>query len=392
MSFVELQDHPSLNDGTLWREVARTIEELQKLVHEDPRVNAPILRAEGMRYLTRLIAGVIPLTMDGWDADYPELIRFVTPYIQYGIPAADCCYHMAAVHGDHVYRLHGYRGTSRLFDVESREGHTAQLAAWKLVDRKCDFALDADGNVDILLSATPQAGNWVRIPEGPGSIVFRQYYYDWLTEQPALMRIERLGASYPPPPLSPQRVAERLQLLIDWLRNVPRACQFAVREYYEADPSTLKFVPIDFAWADLQYGKGSYRCAADEAVLLEVTPPVAPYWSIQLTSHYWEALDWNWRQTSINGHQAMLDADGKFRAVISHVDPGVPNWLDAGSHETGLITARYYKAESTPQPQLRTIKLATLREHLPAATPRIDAAERQLALQARARSVPRRMM
>lgn len=392
MSFVELSEHPALNDGSLWREVARTVEELQKLVHDDPRVNAPILRAEGMRYLTRLLAGVIPLTMDGWDADYPELIRFVTPYIQYGIPAADCCYHMAAVHGDHVYRLHGYRGTSRLFDVESREGHTAQLAAWKLVDRKCEFDIDADGHVEILLSVKPQPGNWVRIPEGPGSIVFRQYYYDWINEQPADLLIERLGASYPPPPLSPARVAERLQLLTEWLRNVPRACQHAVREYYEADPQTLKFVPIDFAWADIQYGKGIYRCALDEAVILEVTPPVAPYWSIQLTSHYWEALDWNWRQTSLNGHQAQLDADGTFRAVIAHRDPGVPNWLDAGSHEVGLITARYYKAESTPQPALRTVKLDAVREHLPAATPRISAAQRQQALQARAHSVPRRRM
>ena len=392
MSFVALSEHAALSDGSLWREVARTVEELQKLVHEDSRVNAPILRAEGMRYLTRLIAGAIPLTMDGWDADYPELIRFVTPYIQYGIPAADCCYHMAAVHGDHVYRLYGHRGTSRLFDVESREGHTAQLAAWKLVDRKCEFEVDANGQVEIVLSATPQPGNWVRIAEGPGSIVFRQYYYDWLHEQPALMRIERLGATYPPPPLSPQRVAERLQLLIDWLRNVPRACQHAVREYFEAPTGTLKFVPIDFAWADIQYGKGVYRCAPDEAVILEVQPPVAPYWSIQLTSHFWEALDWNWRQTSLNGHQAVLDADGIFRAVIAHEDPSVANWLDAGSHETGLITARYYKAASTPQPQLRTVKLKDLAHKLPAGTARVTAEQRQQQLRARAASVPRRLM
>ena len=392
MSFVALHEDPRLNDGTLWREVARTVEALQQLVHDDPRVGDAITRAEGMRYLTRLIAGVIPLTMDGWDADYPELIKFVTPYIQYGIPAADCCYHTAAVHGDHVYRLRGYRGTSRLFDVESREGHTAQLAAWKLVDRKCEFDVDANGHVDIVLSAKPQPGNWVRIAEGPGSIIFRQYYYDWLTEQPAQLTIERLGATYPPPPLSPQRVAERLQLLIDWLRNVPRACQHAVREYYEAEAGTLKFVPIDFAWADIQYGKGIYRCAADEAVILEVTPPLAPYWSIQLTSHYWEALDWNWRQTSLNGHQAVLDDDGVFRAVIAHADPGVANWLDAGSHQTGLITARYYKAASTPLPRLRTVPLAELSKHLPATTRRVTPEERQLALGERARSVPRRQM
>src|SRR5690606_15149565 len=138
----------------------------------------------------------------------------------------------------------------------------------------------------------------------------------------------------------------------------------------------LKFVPIDFAWADIQYGKGIYRCAPDEAVILEVVPPVAPCWSIQLTSHFWEALDWNWRQTSLNGHQAVLDDDGVFPAVIAHIHPGVPNWLDAGSHTTGLVTARYYKAASIPQPRLRTVKIAALRSELPATTPHIDAAQR----------------
>ncbi|MET0987826.1 MAG: DUF1214 domain-containing protein [Steroidobacteraceae bacterium] len=385
-------DEPRLSDGTLWREVARTIEQLQKLVLEDARIDSPLLRAEGMRYLTRLIAGVIPLTMDGWDSDYPTLIKFISPYLQYGIPAADCCYHTAAVHGDHVYRIHGQRGTSRLFDIESREGHTAHLAAWKLVDRRCDFTVDAEGYIEVVLSTKPQPGNWVRIPAGPGSLIVRQYFYDWLTELPALLAIDRIGATYPPPPLTPKRVTQQLELLIDWLRQVPVACQRAVDEYFTVDRSTMKFTAIDFAWRDIQYGKGTYRCGADEAVILEVTPPPAPWWSIQLTSHFWEALDWNLRQTSINGHQAVLDADGKFRAVISHVDPGVPNWLDAGGHEVGLITARYYKAESTPLPQLRHVALGELRRELPAATPVVTPRQRQVSLWNRAQSVPRRLM
>ena len=41
------------------------------------------------------------------------------------------------------------------------------------------------------------------------------------------------------------------------------------------------------------------------------------------------------RQSSLNGHQAVLDPDGVFRAVISARDPGVPNWLDTG----GVITS-----------------------------------------------------
>ena len=130
----------------------------------------------------------------------------------------------------------------------------------------------------------------------------------------------------------------------------------------------------------------------DVGVILEVTPPEAPYWSIQLTSHYWEGLDWNLRLTSFNGHQACIDDDGKFRAVISHTDPGVPNWLDAGAHDIGLVTARYYKAKSVPVPQMRTVPLTAVRQYLPKSTPHVTWQQRQETLRLRAQSVTRRMM
>lgn len=111
---------------------------------------------------------------------------------------------------------------------------------------------------------------------------------------------------------------ERAGLLIDWLRQVPAACAHAVSTHYDAPTDTLAFGPLDFGWKDLQYGKGTYDCGGEESVVIEVVPPVAPYWGIQLCSHFWEARDWPLRQTSINGHQAVLDEDGAFRAVIAH--------------------------------------------------------------------------
>jgi hypothetical protein len=310
--------------------------------------------------------------------------------MQFGVPAADCSYGWAGLHGDHVYRIRGHRGSSLLFDVETRTGHMGHIADWKLIDRRSDFRVEADGSVEIVLSREEQPGNWVRLPAGPASIIVRQYFYDWLTEEPALLEITRDGATFPPPPLDPSRVAERAQLLRDWLRQVPAACAHAVRTHHEVPAGTLAFGPLDFGWKDLQYGKGAYRCGPDEAVVLEVTPPDAPYWSFQLCSLFWEARDWDVRQTSINGHQAVLDDDGKFRAVISHRDPGVPNWLDAGGHEKGLIVARYFRAAETLQPGIRPVNLADLRRLLPASTPRVTPEERQESLRARARSVVRR--
>lgn len=383
-------DDPRIAEGELWQAFSEAVADLSAFVYQNDKVDTPLLRAEGIRYLTRLMQSAIMMTVEGWDFDYPWLIKFISPYMQYGIPATDCCYHTAAVHGDGVYRIRGSRGGARLFDVETRSGHTAHLAQWTVVDRKSEFDVADDGTIEIVLSATEQPGNWLKIAEGPGSIIVRQYYYDWDTEEPADLVIERDGVSYPPPPLRSVESADRLQLLIDWIRNVPAACKHSVDEYFTAPSDTLKFVGIEFAWADLVYGKGVYRCQPDEAVIIEVTPPNAPYWQYQLTSHFWEALDWNLRQTSLNGHQAVLDDDGVFRAVIAHQDPGYANWLDAGGHTVGLITARYYKAESVPLPTIRTVPLASLADELPAGTKTVSPAERQQSIQRRARSVWRR--
>lgn len=141
------------------------------------------------------------------------------------------------------------------------------------------------------------------------------------------------------------------------------------------------------------YGQGHYRCGSQEAVILEVEEPVCRYWMFGLVSQYMEALDWYDRQTSINGHQAVIDDDGVFRAVIAHRDPGVPNWLDTGGREVNLIAARYtwpQDVERVPTPWLRTIPFAEVRDHLPPGTPTISAQERSQYLRRRMLSVRRR--
>ena len=125
-------------------------------------------------------------------------------------------------------------------------------------------------------------------------------------------------------------------------------------------------------------------------MIVEVEPPACAYWNFHLMDHYWQSLDWHVRQTSVNGHQAVVDADGRFRAVISHRDPGVPNWLDTSSHEIGLIMARFFQPDSTPVPVMRVVAFDELHKHLPASTPRLLPEQRSEMLRRRMHSVRRR--
>ena len=91
-----------------------------------------------------------------------------------------------------------------------------------------------------------------------------------------------------------------------------------------------------------------YRVAPDEALVIEVPVPRAKYWSIDLCNFWLESLDYANHQSSLNGHQAVVDPDGVFRAVVAHDDPGVPNWLDPVGHGEGSMIYRWNLAETTP--------------------------------------------
>ena len=204
------------------------------------------------------------------------------------------------------------------------------------------------------------------------------------------MQITRDNARYPAPPLTPDLIAKRMQLLIDWLNTLPAYFAKQVETYYATPTNDMAFDELSIGWAELRYGKCNYDCAADEALVIELTPPQAQYWSVQLYSQYWDARDWNHRQTSINGHQALIDPDGMFRAVISHRDPGVKNWLDAAGHTTGLLSARYFRADAFIVPKITKIKLTDVANYIDNPAQVIDQDSRSEQLQKRAKSVCRR--
>jgi len=103
-------------------------------------------------------------------------------------------------------------------------------------------------------------------------------------------------------------------------------------------------------------------------------------------------LDWVNYQASLNGHQARLDADGRFRGVIALSDPGVPNWLDPLGCTEGYVQGRWLRSETAPLPVLTKVPLATLREHLPADTPVVTAEARDKALRERRRAAQLRRL
>lgn len=71
-----------------------------------------------------------------------------------------------------------------------------------------------------------------------------------------------------------------------------------------------------------------------------------------------QSFDFSQRCISLNRKQIQYEDDGSFRIVVSHSDPGSPNWLDTESRMSGVMYWRYVYPVTPPEtPRARVIKV-----------------------------------
>lgn len=311
-------------------------------------------------------------------------------------PNPDDTYFRSALDGKGTYRITGERGTVRLFTLtlardtlgmtEKPGGQTAEYD----LDQTVKFA--GNGTFDVILSdKRPEghAGSWLHMPPDTTSCIIRQRSYDWGGERDARIAIERLDVSALKPRPDLAKVEERLTKLAEYAERHSR--QWLLYQNKMRDGGLVNQVGhhgfTELGGVRVQvYWWGIFEIEPDEALILETDiPQKAPYWNVQLNDQIWNTLEYIWRQSSLNGHQARPDADGKFRAVISIGDPGVPNWLDTVGRTQGSVVGRWYQCDTNPVPSLKKVKLADVRTHLPKDTPHVSPEERDAKIRARAR-------
>ncbi len=294
--------------------------------------------------------------------------------------------------GDATYLVRGRRNSVRYLGFQVMGGMATSSNV--VAD---DIEMDGDGSFELVLSASERPGNWMPLDESSSSLVVRQFFYDWSNEVAADLSIECVERPASDGTVtSPLRAAtvgaelEALGAFVEasvafWLEVEEGGRAQGVNCFRE--PATLTQMG---AAAENVSTWGSWSLGDDEALVIEVAPPPALYWSVSLGNFWWETIDYADRQSSLNGHQAVLDADGVFRAVVAHHDPGVANWLDTAGNHHGAMIFRWLRAESAPVPEVKVVEFADLDRELPAWTVRVDAAGRRRVLAARHEAVRRR--
>jgi hypothetical protein len=381
-----------LESGAAWAHLLGKLQTASATVLSDSVPRNPVDMAAGFRHLLVLL----------WIGIDDALRRDSSPVLavrpsntdavfKWGMDCPDCIYTGSGLRGGDTYRLWGNRGTARYVGLQSMAGMAS--TANVLLD---EIDLASNGDFEIILSNDERPGNWLQIADDATQLVVRHFFYDWDTEVASSLQIERLSG--PPPAAASEAVdpqaamARQLIALGDFVEaNLDFFLQFARPEA----PNTFN-PPFDGtamgAAAENRPVMGSFQLAPDEALVIEVEPPRGLYWSYSIGNPWWETIDYGRHQSSLNGHQSVVDDDGLLRVVVAHEDPGVANWLDTAGHSEGPIILRCVRTETAPVPTTRVVPFADVAATLPAGTRRVTADERAAVMEARRLAVSRRFV
>jgi hypothetical protein len=333
------------------------------------------------------------------DAEHPDWAPLWNPVYTLQ-PNPDDIYVQTPIRGDLTYRVSGNRGTCKILSFTSQKAASGTVdtlprpSGHNELDTN-DIGIGLGEDFEILFSAERPAGHtghWGRIDPEASHMFLRYRSYDWLNEVDPVLSIECLDAVAPKPRLTPEEIFQRIEEMAKFPRRKTDL-------YYELQNSVKRnvgwnvFEPVRYPGALVKqtYWPACFKFEQDEALIVATDLPAQrPYWNIQLNDPYFNALEYVYRLSSINGHTAKVASDGRFYAVISLDDPGVPNWLDPAGYTEGGIYGRWYECDTEPTPTIQRVKLNELRGHLPADTPVVTPEERAEELRLRVRACQRR--
>ncbi|MBV9842748.1 MAG: DUF1214 domain-containing protein [Sphingomonadaceae bacterium] len=376
-----------------WERFIELIKDVDKTLEHVIDPSDPWLKQEAIQQMAMSLAqGYHAIVQQ--DIRYPYLYSFLNPIIKSAAPNPDYMYRGCFVEGSGTYRVSGKRGTSLFvhFGVGSGYIGVDDVPGPTVGNIDLDeVTLSEDGSFSFILSAErPDGydGDWYELDPRARTLGIREASYDWENEVDARISVERLDDQRPFDRATPEEIAYRMERLAGFPERYAKLFVHFVK--------TMKQHPVNTVtlntWSDIgglkdqTYYEGLYEFGEDEALIFETdVPEKVRYWQVLLADPLFNTIEWERCQSSLNGFQAKRDSDGRFRAVISIKDPGVPNWLDPAGHYKGVVQGRWYQASSAPKPTIKRVKFSEIRDHLPADTPHVDKAARKESLLARFR-------
>jgi hypothetical protein len=336
--------------------------------------------ADGHRNLMHILEGGLYSHFDA-DPERPVFRRIVSPTRKFRGDNGDAIYFDAAIRPDREYIVKGNMAGAVYVSVTVEEGpgEGAYATGTAAGLHDGEFDVDANGNFEIVLSSKHHDRNWLELTSTASRITTRHYFEDEVcaAADPARhipLSIEPTEEPPAPAPFDPdtqdQKTADGIQRVINFVRgdtlDQPPRKPEEQPTWVSTTPNVFNKPekPGDMAFSamDIAYTMAPYLLGPDSALVITGRFPECKFANVCLWNRYIQSFDYNNGRISLNRKQTQLEADGSYRIVIAHEDPGVPNWIQTEGRAFGMVYWRFLLPESEVEtPNAEVVDFASLR-------------------------------
>jgi hypothetical protein len=348
----------------VWRDFCRRLETAGDIVTGAEAAANPLDRAEGYRYLTRLLRIALDMQLEHADPDFPGFYAASHETAKIGADNPDNIYMNATVSGARRYRIRGTRGNVPILSFGTKANRYAidgTMASTGELD-SAGMAIASDGSFEIIVSREKVGGNWLPLADDSSMVIVRQTFLDRANEVPAVVTIEAIDGPAHPAPLSADTLAAALERTTAFVAGTARTFVQWTEDFRANQRNRLATTdqtPFFRAGGDptIFYLHGWWQLEPGEMLRIDTRVPACSFWNFQLDNYWMESLDYRHHRIHVNGRSARLNGDGTLTLIVAPHDPGFGNWIDTAGHHQGTMLLRWFGADDHPIPETRIIPL-----------------------------------
>jgi hypothetical protein len=371
-----------------WQMMSEKIAELGPWLMSQPDVlkDDPQVVSDGYRYLcTLLYAGFYNHLLNA-DVDRPKFISNWDDLAGWTSNSRDGIYRCANIDPNGTYRVvlkpQGGLPVTATFQSMNNFWKTPGGGRTLATKNIYDYKANQDGSYEVMLSKNkPVSGNHFLLNDTTTAILLREFIADDETQKRFILSIERIDKSQTVPAESDskEKLAEKINNSVDMVKNAARVYLDMTRLMRQ----TINGIAVvedraKYAGSlENKYYSGSWDLGPDEALVLELKPVNAKYWSITATNFWNQALSATDIPGEINNYGAVTDPDGKIRILITQFDPGYVNWISTGGLKVGNINIRLNFLKEEEKLTCKKIKLSDLGTVMAANSIKVTPEERE---------------
>ncbi|MDG2332726.1 MAG: TetR/AcrR family transcriptional regulator [Myxococcota bacterium] len=366
-------------------------------------------RAEGYRYLVRLLSAAHQLEMD-IDRKRPTLARMMTPIRKFKGDGPDTLYYEAKLDENLEYEVYVRRGDDIFFSLTVYAFD--ENGAYKIVDGLFDHDMvfenvfgEQVAKFHVSAERPEGVANWLRL-EGERPILFSREYFpetvlavDAGRYRPAIMNIECVSEVEAPAVYSEPDLEAGLQRVLDFVEDatdvsiglsVFAGLNLIAHEsetggkktsmtriddgvLIHEDESGSEYTPVELAQMidprlvannlpgpGIDYLGAWFNLNPDEAIRISGIDVPCRYWSCQIMTRYLESADFRYGPIGINNRQIKKGEDEAFVIYASAENPGVENWISTQGYTNAHIVFRTLLAETPMKADFSVVKISEI--------------------------------